>query len=95
LNFTELLETPNKIFESNANYTSIWTKPSHTQILSIINTSWSCLGDKINGFNNLIDALSKHTTVTHTKRQFDIITFGVITTRLTLATFNTIKISKL
>jgi hypothetical protein len=45
-------------------------------------------------FINIQDALPKHTTVTRTKRQFDLVTLGIATAALTLATYNTVQISK-
>ncbi len=44
---------------------------------------------------DILDALSWHTTVTRTKRQFDIVTFSITTAGLTLATYNAVQISKL
>jgi pyrimidine operon attenuation protein/uracil phosphoribosyltransferase len=61
----------------------------------IIEVSHSCLSDKVHNFIHILDALPIHTTVTKTKRQFDLVTFGIATTGLTLATYNADQILKL
>jgi hypothetical protein len=76
-NFTQLLKTPSNIFASFTNYTEIWPEPFKSQILLIIKISKSVLANKVNDFNDLLHALPKHKTLTCTKQQFDIITFGV------------------
>jgi hypothetical protein len=61
----------------------------------IVEVSRSCLSDKINDFIDILDALPRHTTVTRTKRQFDLILFGLASAGLTMAMYNAVQISKL
>ncbi len=61
----------------------------------IIEIRCTCLAVKVNDFNALLDSLPKHSTVTRTRHQFDLVTFGIATARLTLATYNAVQISKL
>ncbi len=63
----------------------------------IIEVICSCFLDKINDFINILDVLPmpRYVTVTKTKRQFNLVTFGVATAGLTLTTYNAVQISKL
>ncbi len=61
----------------------------------VVEVSHSCIMDKVNDFIDLLDTLLRHTTGTRTKQQFELVTFGIATTRLTLDTYNMVQISKL
>jgi hypothetical protein len=61
----------------------------------VVKVSHSCLTDKIDDFIDHLDTLPRHTTVTRIKHQLDLITFGIATVSLTLATYNAVQISKL
>ncbi len=61
----------------------------------VVEVSHSCIMDKVNDFIDLLDALLRHTTGTRTKQLFELVTFGIAMTRLTLATYNMVQISKL
>ncbi len=63
----------------------------------IIEVICSCFLDKINDFINILDVLPipRHVPVTKTKRQFNLVTFGVATAGLTLTTYNAVQISRL
>ncbi len=93
-NFTDLLQTPNRIFLNYEKYTCKWPEPFKTQMKQVDEVSCSCLSDKIDNLNDL-DVLPRHTTVTRTKQQFDLVTFKIATAGLTLATYNAVQIPKL
>jgi uncharacterized coiled-coil protein SlyX len=57
--------------------------------------SKSCLKDKLNNFSNILAALPEYEIVSHDKRFLDLISFGMSAAALTLATYNTARISKL
>ncbi len=84
-----------QIFKLYKNYSRIWPEPFKTQLDQIISVSRSCLADKVNEFNDLLDMLPKHTAMTWTKCQFKLVMFGIATDTLTLATYNAVQISKL
>ncbi len=86
-NFTNLLQTPK--------YIRIWSEPFKTQVKQVVEVSRSCITDKVGNFMDLLDALPRHTTITRTKWQFDLISFGIVTANITLSTYNAIQISKL
>jgi hypothetical protein len=79
----------------NDKYIQNWPEPFKTQMKQIVEVSPSCLSDKIHDFIDILDTLPRHKPVTRTKRQFDLVTFGVATTGLKLATYNAAQISKL
>jgi hypothetical protein len=57
--------------------------------------SKSCLEDKLNDFSNILAALPEYEIVSRDKRFLDLISFGMSAATLTLATYNTARISKL
>jgi hypothetical protein len=91
----ELLQTPEQIYDRYDKYIRIWPEPFKTQTKQVVKVNRSCITDKVNDFIDLLDALPRYRTVTRTKRQFDLITFGIASARLAFATYNAIQISKL
>jgi hypothetical protein len=61
----------------------------------VVEVSHSCITDKVDDFIGLLDTLQRQTTITRTKCQFDLVTFGIATAGLTLTTCNAVQISKL
>jgi len=94
-NFSKLLETPAQIFKTYHNYIDKWPEPFRTQVDEVADISKSCLADKLNDFTNILAALPEYEVVTRDKRFLDLVSFGMSAAALTLATFNTAKISHL
>jgi hypothetical protein len=94
-NFSKLLETPDQIFQHYRQYTEKWPEPFRTQVNEVADISKSCLADKLNDFNNILAALPEYEVVTREKRFLDLISFGMSTAALTLASYNAAKISSL
>jgi hypothetical protein len=94
-NFSKLLETPANIFQTYHAYIDKWPEPFRTQVEEVAEISKSCLEDKLNDFSNMLAALPEYEIVSHNKRFLDLISFGMSATALTLATYNTARISKL
>jgi hypothetical protein len=94
-NFSKLLETPAQIFQTYQTYIAKWPEPFRTQVDEVADISKSCLADKLNDFNNILAALPEYEVVSRDKRFLDLISFGMSVAALTLATFNTARISKL
>jgi hypothetical protein len=94
-NFSLLLETPARIFENYQTYIDKWPEPFRTQVKEVADISRSCLADKVSNFNNILVALPEYEIVTRDKRFLDLVSFGMSTAALTLATYNTARISKL
>jgi hypothetical protein len=67
-NFTDLLDTPERIYTHHKKYVCIWPEPFKKEMKQIIEVSCECLTDRINDFIDILDALPHHTTVTPTKR---------------------------
>ena len=86
---------PDIIFDRYHRYIEIWPEPHKTQVEQIAELSRSCLADKHNDFNNMLDALPQHEVVTREKRFLDLVSLGMSTAALTLASFNSAKISHL
>jgi hypothetical protein len=86
---------PTIIFDCYQRYIKIWPEPHKTQVEQIAELSRSCLADKHNDFNNMLDALPQHEVVTREKGFLDLVALGMSSAALTLATFNTVKISHL
>jgi len=59
-NFSQLLATPDKIFQQYHNYIELWPEPFQTQAEQIAEVSRSCIADKINDFVDILDALPHH-----------------------------------
>jgi len=94
-NFSKLLETPAQIFQTYHTYIDKWPEPFRTQVEEVADISKSCLADKLNDFTNILAALPECEVVSRDKRFLDLISFGMSAAALTLATFNTTRISKL
>jgi hypothetical protein len=94
-NFSKLLETPANIFQTYHAYIDKWPEPFRTQVKEVADISKSCLADKLNDFTNILAALPEYEIVSRDKRFLDLISFGMSAAALTLATFNTARISKL
>ncbi len=94
-NFSKLLETPAQIFQTYHTYIDKWPEPFRTQVNEVADISKSCLADKLNDFTNILAALPEYEVVSRDKRFLDLISFGMSAAALTLATFNTARISKL
>jgi len=92
-NFSRLTLMPDIIFDRYHRYIEIWPEPHKTQVEQIAELSRSCLADKQNDFNNMLDALPQHEVVTREKRFLDLVALGMSSAALTLASFNTAKIS--
>jgi hypothetical protein len=61
----------------------------------VADISRSCLADKLNDFNNILVTLPEYEVITRDKRFLNLVSFGMSAAALTLATFNTAKISHL
>jgi hypothetical protein len=94
-NFSKLLETLAQIFQTYHTYIDKWPEPFRTQVDEVADISKSCLADKLNDFNNILAALPEYVVVSRDKRFLDLISFGMSAAALTIATFNTARISKL
>jgi hypothetical protein len=62
---------------------------------SLLEISQSCLADKLNDFTSILVALPEYEVITRDKHFLDLVSFGMSAAVLTLATFNTAKISYL
>jgi hypothetical protein len=94
-NFSRLTLMPEIIFDRYHRYIEVWPEPSRTQVEEVAELSRSCLADKYNDFKNMLDALPQYEVVTRNKRFLDLVALGMSSAALTLATFNTVKISHL
>jgi len=94
-NFSKLLETPAQVFETFRTYIDKWLQPFRTQVEEVAEISKSCLADKLNDFTNILAALPEYKIVSRDKRFLDLVSFGMSAAALTLANFNTARISKL
>jgi uncharacterized coiled-coil protein SlyX len=94
-NFSLLLETPARIFDNYQTYIDKWPEPFRTQVQEVADISRSCLADKVGDFKNILAALPEYEVITRDKRFLDLVSFGMSTAALTLATYNTARISKL
>jgi hypothetical protein len=89
-NFSQLLATPDKIFQQYHYYIEQWPELFQTETEEIVEVSRSCIADKINDFVDILDALPhRH------KRFHDLVALGMSTTALTLSTYNSTRISML
>jgi hypothetical protein len=66
-NFSRLTLMPTIIFDRYQCYIEIWPEPHKTQVEQIAELSRSCLANKHNDFNNMLDALPQHEVVTREK----------------------------
>jgi hypothetical protein len=94
-NFSKLLETPAQIFQTYQTYIDKWPEPFRAQVDEVADISKSCLADKLNYFNNILAALPEYEVISRDKQFLDLISFRMSAAALTLATFNTARISKL
>jgi hypothetical protein len=74
---------------------STFPKPFHTQVKEVAEISRSCLTDKLNDFNNILDALPQYEVITRDKCFLNLVVLGMSAAALTLSTFNLAKISHL
>ncbi len=94
-NFSQLIITPTRIFNQYHRYIEKWPEPFCTQVEEVAEISRSCLADKLNDFNDILDALPKYEVITRDKRFLDLVAIGMSTATLTLSSFNSAKISHL
>jgi len=94
-NFSQLLATPDKIFQQYHNYIEQLPELFQTQTEEIVEVSRSCIADKINDFVDILDALPQHQIVNRHKCFHDLVALGMSTTALTLSTYNSTCISML
>ena len=66
-----------------------------TQVEEVAEISRSCLADKLNDFNNILDTLPQYEVITRDKRFLDLAALGMSAAALPLSTFNSAKISHL
>jgi hypothetical protein len=59
-NFSQLLATPDNIFTQYHKYIEKWPDPFWTQVEEVAEISHSCIADKVNNFNDILDALPKY-----------------------------------
>jgi hypothetical protein len=94
-NFSKLLKTLAQIFNHYQTYIDKWPEPFRMQVDEEADISKSCLADKLNDFTNNLVTLPEYEVITRDKRFLDVVSFGMSAAALTLATFNTAKISHL
>jgi hypothetical protein len=94
-NFSQLLQTPDLIFNQYHHYIKRWPEPFHTQGEEVAEISQSCLADKINDFVDILDVLPQHTVFTRDKDYLNLVALGMSTVVLTLSTYNSAHISTL
>ncbi len=94
-NFSQLTLTPTLIFNQYHRYIEKWPEPFRTQVEEVAKISRSCLADKLNDFNNILDTLPQYKVITRDKRFLDLVALGMSAAVLTLSTFNLAKISHL
>jgi hypothetical protein len=94
-NFSQLTLTPDLIFDHYHRYIKKCPEPFHTQVEEVAEISQSCLADKLNDFNDILDALPQYKVITMDKHFLDLVALGMSAVALTLSTFNSAKISKL
>jgi hypothetical protein len=94
-NFSQLTLTPTLIFNQYHRYIEKWPEPFRTQVEEVAEISHSCLTDKLNDFNDILDALPQYEVVTRDKRFLDLVALGMSAAALTLSTFNSARISTL
>ncbi len=94
-NFSQLLATPANIFNQYHKYIEKWPDPFHTQVEEVPEISRSCIADKVNDFNDILDALPQYEVITRDKRFLDLVALDISAAALTLSTFNLAKISTL
>jgi hypothetical protein len=94
-NFSQLLATPNNIFNNYHNYIKKWPEPFCTQVEEVAKISRSCIADKVNNFVNILGALPQYEVITRDKRFLDLVALGMSAATLTLLTFHSARISTL
>jgi len=67
-------------------------KTFRTQVEEVAEISRSCLTDKLNDFNNILDVLPQYEVITRDKLFLNLVALGMSTAALTLSTFNSAKI---
>jgi hypothetical protein len=63
-NFSQLMLTPTLIFNQYHRYIEKWPEPIHTQVEEVVEISRSCLTDKLNDFNDILDTLPQCEVIT-------------------------------
>ncbi len=94
-NFSQLTLTPMLNFNQYHRYIEKWPIPFRTQVEEVAEISRSCLADKLNDFNNILDTLPQYEVITRDKRFLNLPALGMSAAALTLSTFNSAKISHL
>jgi hypothetical protein len=94
-NFSQLLATPDNIFNNYHNYIEKWPKPFCTQVEEVAEISCSCIADKVNNFIDILDALPQYKVITCDKRFLDLVDLGMSAAAFTLSIFNSARISTL
>jgi hypothetical protein len=59
--------TPMLIFNQYHRYIEKWPKPFRTQVKEVAEICRSCLTDKLNDFNNMLDTLPQYEVITRDK----------------------------
>jgi hypothetical protein len=94
-NFSQLTLRPTLIFNQYHRYIKKWPEPFCTQVEEVAKIRRSCLADKLNDFNNILNALPQYKVITRDKCFLDLVALGMSATALTLSTFNSANISHL
>jgi len=90
--FSQLTLTLTLILNHYHRYIEKWPEPFCTQVEEVTEISRSCLADKLNDFNNILNALPQYEVITRDKRFLNLVVLGMSTAALTLSTFNSAKI---
>jgi hypothetical protein len=91
-NFSQFTLTLTLIFNQYHRYIEKWPDPFRTRVEEVAEISRSCLTDKLNNFNNILDALPQYEVITRDKRFLDLVALGMSAAALTLSTFNSVQI---
>ncbi len=91
-NFSQLLATPDNIFNNYHNYIEKWPEPFRTQVEEVAKISRSCIADEANDFIDILDELPQYEVITRDKRFLDLVALGMSAAALTLSTFNSARI---
>jgi hypothetical protein len=83
------------IFNQYHRYIKKWPITFRTQVEEVAEISRSCLADKLNDFNNILNTLPQYEVITRDKRFLNLVALGMSAAALPLSTFNSAKISHL
>jgi hypothetical protein len=91
-NFSQLTLTPTLIFNQFHRCIKKWPEPFRTQVEEVAEISRSCLTDKLNNFNDILDALPQYEVMTKDKHFLDLVALSMSAVALTLSSFNLARI---